>query len=385
MSKVLVKQAERCVTIMKISKTNESVIWTNPQPLLRSRHSCFPFACELDDGTLLASHVIAEAFESVDGMTRLAVSRDKGVTWDLLPELYDKSKYRIPTTDSMKLTNLGGGHLLLFGYEFFRENPNLALANAETGGLLDDRMIMMRSYDNGHSWTQAQEVPCRWGHHVEASSPVLVLANGDWVSPIAEFPRWDGSHTEPLCGRLLRSGDSGQTWNDEAITVCLGEDIGVYEQRVCQLEQSGAVVVLAWNEDLKTGEPYNNHYAISYDNGRTFQGPFDTGIRGQASSVCAIGRDRLLSLHAMRKGTSRPGIYAYIVNLENGKWEIENESIIWEPDLPMKKNENMAEIFAYLTFGQPGAVQLSDGTILTTHWVIDCGQGKTVAMKLLIE
>ena len=365
---------------MYIRKTFESTIWTNPNPILNSRHSYFPYACELDDGTLLAAHVVAEAFESVNSTTRLSKSADHGRTWILLPPFYDKSTYSVPTSDSLKPTNLGNGNLLLFGYEFFRGDPESTIGNPLTGGLLDARIILLRSSDNGASWTGAEEVPCVWGRHAEASSPILVLKNGDWVSPIAEFSKWDGSYSVPYKGRLLRSSDRGRTWNDDAVTMSVGENVSVYEQRVCQLEKSGDLVAISWNEDLKTGERLNNHYAVSKDNGITFEGPFDTGIRGQASSVCAIGGDRLLALHAKRRDTDKPGIYAYIVNLENGKWVIESEALIWEPAFPIMKTTNMAEIFSFLKFGQPGARLLSDGTILTTHWTIENGQGRTIAM-----
>lgn len=369
---------------MKILKLYESVIWTNPSPLLRSGHSYFPYACERDDGSIISGHVIAEAFESVDGTTRLSVSRDKGETWELLPKCYNKSGYTIPTTDFLKPTNLGQGNLLLFGYEFFRNNPDLSIGNPETGGVLDSRVIFMHSHDNGASWSNAFEIKSTWGRNVEASSPILVLDNGDWVSPVTEFPRWDGSHSGHSCGRLLRSVDCGESWNDDTVIMTLGNHVSVFEQRICQLEKSGAIVVISWNEDLKTCQRLNNHYAISYDRGISFEGPFDTGIRGQASSVCAIGKDRLLALHAKRRDTDRPGIYAYIVNLENGKWDIEEQSILWEPEFPIKKDKNMADVFSYLKFGQPGAIKLSDGTILTTHWTIENGQGKTIAMRLNI-
>ena len=87
----------------------------------------------------------------------------------------------------------------------------------------------------------------------------------------------------------------------------------------------------------------------------------------------------------MRKGTDRPGIYAYVVDLTDGRWNIEAESIIWEPDAPIVKDNSMAGVFAFLKFGQPGAIKLSDYSILTTHWTVENGQGKTIAMKFDIK
>jgi hypothetical protein len=282
----------------------------------------------------------------------------------------------------MKPSSLGNGNVLLFGYEYFREDPESTIGNPLTGGLVDDRMVLLRSSDNGKTWTTPEEVTCSWGPHVEASAPITVLKNGDWVTPITGFPKWDGTMTGKVCGRLLRSNDQGKTWNDDTVIMTLGENVSIYEQRICQLEKSGNIVGISWNEDMKTGERMNNHYAISRDNGRTFEGPFDTGIRGQASSVCAIGEDRLLALHAKRRDTDRPGIYAYIVNLADGKWDIDSEELIWEPNFPILKDTKMAEIFSFLKFGQPGAILLSDGSILTTHWFVENGQGQTCAMKL---
>jgi sialidase-1 len=370
---------------MAIIKLHESVLWTNPKPNLRSRHSFFPYLCELDNGSILASHSIGEAFESVDGTTRLSISDDQDQSWKLLPPFYDKSKHVIQTTDYMKPTYLGNGQVVLFGYEFFRENPEDLLGNPETGGLLDDRLILMRSSDYGATWSAPEEISCRWGRHVEASSPIVVLHNGDWVTPIAEFARWDGSQSEACCGRLLRSCDQGKSWQDDTIIMRLGDHITTFEQRICQLEKSGTIVAIAWNENLQTGALLNNHYAISKDNGKTFEPALDTGIRGQASSICSIGGDRLMALHAKRRDTDQPGIYAYIVNLANGTWDIESELLIWEPSQPVLKNNQAAQIFAYLKFGQPSAIQLIDGSILTTHWCIENGQGKTIVIRLKLE
>lgn len=370
---------------MNIIKKSENIIWTNPMPALRSRHSYFPFACELDNGDILSSHVIGEAFESVDGTTRMSISHDKGETWELLPVFYDKSELNVPTSDSMKPTNAGDGKVIMLGYEYIREDENLPVGNPETGGLLPSNIIFCESSDNGKTWTKPAVVPSSFKGPEEASAPITILKNGDWVTPITGFMNWEGERLEASCGKLLRSNDQGKTWSDDAVCMNMGENITAFEQRVCQLEKSGAIVNIAWCEDTVTGEVFNNQFAISYDNGLSFEGPFDTGIHGQASSVCAIGDDRLLALHAMRKDTDRPGIYAYVVNLENGKWEIEAEQVIWEPTTPLVKDESMAAIFAFLKFGQPGAIKLSDGSILTTHWMVDNGQGKTVAMKLEIK
>jgi len=379
---LLVFESGAFAQVPKLKVLEENTIWTNDQPVLRSRHAYFPFAAQFGDATILAAYQVGEAFESVDGSTRISRSRDMGKTWEHLSPFYDKSELVPKRSDSLKPTSLGNGKVILFGYEFFRENEDVPIGNPESGGLLDDRMILFRSNDNAVNWTGPEEIPCRWGHHVEASAPILILPNGDWVTPITEFADWQGRRSEESCGRLLRSSDQGKTWNDDTITMKIGPDVSVFEQRVCRLQKSGKLVVIAWNEDLKTGERFNNHYAVSSDNGKTFAPARDTGIRGQASSVCSLDEDRLFALHARRRDTDRPGIYGYIVNLENDDWKIEEELLVWEPKTVLMRDNSMAEVFAFLKFGQPGAIRLADGSLLITFWTIENGQGRTVAVKV---
>jgi len=357
-------------------------IYENPLPQLRSRQSAFPFICERPDGSLIASHTISEAFESVDLTSHTSVSTDGGKTWSKPKLMFDKSKDARPTSDCCKITLLPDGRLIALGYAYYRDDPELALANAETGGLLDDFVFYSISEDNGETWGPMIEIPCAWGPHVEASAPLYVLADGSWGTPITGFPKWDGTMTSHNCGRFLRTEDQGKTWNDDAICMDFGErPVTCYEQRTCQLA-SGTLVTIGWNEDTATGERLNNHFTYSTDGGKTWSAPITTGIQGQASSVCAIGGERLLALHAVRRDTDRPGIYAYIVDFSEKTWNIVEHDVVWEPNTPMMRGKNTAEIFAFLKFGQPGAIQLKDGSIMMTHWCANDGQYSTVATKI---
>lgn len=370
---------------MAFEPISTSFIYDNPLPQLESINSCFPFAAELEDGTLLASHTLGQAFESVDNTTWLSKSTDKGLTWELLCAPYDKSKQPVRTSDFLKITNLGHGHLMLFGYEYFRNDPKLPLGNPKTGGVLDNRIVKLTSEDGGKTWSDAVPIPCRWGYHAEASAPVTILKNGDYAAPIAPFADWNNQYPGPIMGRLLRSSDKGETWNDDAILGQFPEgDVMLGEQRICEL-QSGTLIDIQWNENVKTGKRLENHFSYSTDGGKTFTGPIPTGIMGQASGLVAIEGERFLAIHAIRRDTDKPGIYGYVINFKNRKWEIEESAPIWMPKLPILKDEKMPEIFSFLKFGQPGGIRLHDGSILMTHWIIEEGQGKTVATRIRIS
>ena len=156
-----------------------SLIYDNPLPQLRSRQAAFPFLAELDDGTILAAYQIGEAFESVDGTSYISKSTDGGKTWSGPYPMFDKSGEVVPITDCCKVTSLGGGKLVGIGYEYDRTHPEWPIGNPQTGGLIDDRVYITRSHDNGQTWSAHEAVPNHWGPHTEASAPITVLKNGD--------------------------------------------------------------------------------------------------------------------------------------------------------------------------------------------------------------
>lgn len=191
---------------------------------------------------------------------------------------------------------------------------------------MEDFVFWSVSDDQGETWSAMTPVACAWEPHVEASAPLTVLDDGTWATPITGFPTWEGTMTGSMCGRLLRSEDEGKTWSR----------------------------------------------------------PISTGVRGQASSVCALGGDRLLALHAVRRDTERPGIYGYVVDFSHRTGEIQDKMLIWEPETPVLRDDKMAEVFAYLKFGQPGAIRTRDGRILMSCWYAQDGQYKTVCTRIEI-
>lgn len=360
---------------------SSSVIYENPLPQLCSKQSMFPSLCELHDGTIAASTTIGQAFESVDSTSYIVFSNDGGATWSKPSQMFEKSE---DITDYCKISMLPDGQLAALGYAYIRSNHSLPLGNPETGGLLDDFVFFSESFDMGKTWSVPKKIECAWGPHIEASAPITVLKDGTLITPITGFPDWEGKMHGNLCGRALCSHDRGKTWNDGTICMDFGDNSTTcYEQRMCQLD-SGAIICIAWNENTATGERLENHYTVSYDDGKSWSKPVSTGIMGQASSVCALGGERLLALHSVRRDTDKPGIYACIVDFSEHKWDIIEKKLVWEPDFAMVKDKKMADIFSFLKFGQPSAILLKDGNILMSHWYAKEGQYKTVATRIYL-
>ncbi len=364
---------------------SSSIIYENPLPQLCSKQSFFPFLAERRDGTVLASVVIGQAFESVDSTTCLSISSDGGKSWGVPRPMIDWKGEEGRLTDYAKITALPDGRIAAMGYTYLRDNPSLPIGNPRNGGVLDDFVFCAVSSDGGESFGEVQKIPCAWGPHVEASAPITVLRDGTWITPITGFPDWEGRMHGKLCGRALVSHDEGKSWDDGSICMDFGDrEVTCYEQRMCSLS-SGTVVCIGWNEDVATGERLDNHYTLSRDGGKTWSKPQSTGVRGQASSVCAIGGEKLLALHAVRRDTDRPGVYAYVIDLSDGTWKVVDEALVWAPKTPVAKDTKMAEIFSFLKFGQPGAILLSDGDLLMSHWYAEEGQYKTVATRISLS
>lgn len=297
----------------------------------------------------------------------------------------------------MKFSKIGEG--IIFGSEnpkqgdlssympYFCELNDSLLVATLIGSYFDApdaQTHILKSLDGGKTFTKPCRVNSAWGYHTEASAPLSILLNGDYVTAIGGMPDWNGKYLTPMCGRLLRSSDNGATWNDDTVIMGFGPDTAVWEQRIA-VTDSGKIVDIAWVENLKTGELHNNQAAISTDNGKTFSAPIDTGIKGQATGICALGGERVLVLHSMRKDVDRYGVKACIVNLENNKWEIEYSDYIWEPNFEMTKTTGNLEVFSMLRFGQPSAVKLKDGTILFTMWLMENDVCRTIWQRFKLE
>ncbi|HNX05643.1 MAG TPA: YhcH/YjgK/YiaL family protein [Opitutales bacterium] len=342
-------------------------VYDNPIPRLRSRQAMFPNLCELDDGTILCCFTISEAMESVDMRCHLAKSADGGKTWSEPWRMFKEGPQ--PESECCKCTNLGGGRVMALGYAAVRLDRDKPVSNSETGGLLSHRVFYAVSEDSGKTWSDRITVPETWRAHTEASAPLVRLRDGGLAAPITGFPDWSGRMTARRCGRMLVTRDEGKTWNDDGVCMDFGNgDVSCYEQRFCVLD-SGVVVDIGWNENLAAGGLLPNHITYSTDGGKAFSKPISTGVKGQTASVCALGGEKFLAVVSRRRDTDEPGVYGYVCDFSERKWNVVQEGLIWSAGKgPLKRDRKMAEVFGYLKFGQPSVVRLRDGRFLFCLW-----------------
>lgn len=375
---------------MNIRILDQGILYGSENPQKGDLSGHMPYFCQLRDGTILAANTIGKCFDAPDATTYILRSDDDGKTYQVSETSpFDFSEaekfFGAPALGTMKIATDGGEHVIAIGYGFVRNHgEDVGPANVETGGLLDCPVFFAESFDGGKSFGPCKLINSHWGYHTEASAPLSVLSNGDYVTPIAAMPNWEGSYTAPMHGRLLRSQDQGKTWSDDAVTMDFGPDVTVWEQRLA-ITDSGKIVDVAWVENLKTGELHNNHAAISEDNGKSFGPAMNTGVKGQATGICSLGGEYVLTLHSMRKHVDRFGVQACVVDVSDGKWDVKHTQYLWEPRFAMTKTSGNLGVFDMLRFGQPSAIRLQDGTVLYTQWLMENDVCRTIWIRLRVE
>jgi sialidase-1 len=372
-------------TMEAIQVIDRGILYENCLPQLRSRQAYFPSVIKLPGNILLASYVVGEAFESIDQTTVVAISYDSGTHWQEIGPIQLRSNHHKRFSDYLKLSWVENSTILAFGYEFDRANPERPLGNPETGGVLDSRITWLRSEDLGRTWSEAKIIGNSYQEPVEASCPLIIVNRKHWVAPIANFADWSGQCLTGLHGRLLQTFDGGSTWDDSMITMEFpGRRTTVWEQRLCQLD-TGGLLVIAWNEDLDRNMRLPNHVSMLEKGADKFSGAQSTGIMGQSSYLLNLGRQKILALHCIRRDATQPGIWAMVVDISKPGWHILSQTCIWEPPCLLTADHHLADIFQYTKFGQPSVIKLDSNIYYMVNWCMENGQGKIIWTKFTLD
>jgi sialidase-1 len=362
--------------VAEIRYVEGDVLYENPRPHVRSRHGYFPGLAKLPSADLLATLMIASAFEAADGTTYLARSHDQGRTWVLEGPLYDKSAMAVPMSDCMKPAVLADGSLIGMGYRFERRDPEQSISIPETGGILPGDDIVSFSRDEGRTWSVPETIPRNRPELYELSGPPVALRSGDVVGVGALYRMPDGSNPSGQIGVLVRSRDQGRTWDDSTVFFRTDEgNLSPFEPRLCEM-QDGRLVALVWAYDQAADRHHANHVVVSHDDGMTWSEPIDSGVMGQASNLIWLDGDRLLTIHAHRG--DEVGIFVRVVDFANDQWRVIAEQAIYgaEVGAQTRAGQSAAQMFKSLRFGQPSLLRLGEDEFLAAHWCVEEGQGK---------
>lgn len=356
-----------------ISKLKTGILYRNPIPHVRSEHAYFPSVALMDNGEMLASVVLGEAFEAVNLHSWVFRSKDMGETWKREAPLLDPLEGR-PTSDFARITAFPGGEIAAFVIRHDRSGrTDEGLTSHETLGFVPTELLLVRSRDYGRTWSAPETLnPPLVGPAFEICCPIVPLRDGRWILPTQTWPAWDGCCPNGIRMVAFVSHDRGKTW-PEFQDVMREPDSHVYywESKIAEC-RDGSLLAIAWvyDDDNKKDRP--NAYALSRDGGRTWSAPRSTGLCGQTAALSVLADGRLLVAY---RRMDKPGFWVQIARLEGDSWVNGEEHPLWGDQSSglTATTADMAHNFNVLRFGAPCITHLPDGTCYIAFWCYeDC-------------
>ncbi|MEO6964160.1 MAG: sialidase family protein [Puia sp.] len=361
------------------------IVYRNVKPHVFSRQAYFPSVIHMDNGELLASLVIGEAFESVDADTHICRSSDDGETWNRPIEILSE-KEKENASNCARLTELGNGRLVAMLVRSLRmDHPNEGLANPENMGFVPTELMLVRSSDYGHTWSTPEIIKAPLvGPSFEACSPIVVLKDGRWIWPTSTWRGWDGYCPSGMKMIALVSSDEGKTW-PAYMTVMDDSAKGIiyWESKIVELNR-GPLVAVAWAYDEKKGSDLPNQYVLSHDKGNTWTRPASTGILGQTITLIELQDGGLFAVY---RRMDKPGLWVTIARLDKDVWVNEVHTCLWggQDNLLNQKERNMVQEFNELKFGAPAIARLADNSLFLVFWCYEKMVSNIRWFRLIVE
>lgn len=172
----------------------------------------------------------------------------------------------------------------------------------------------LRSFDNGENWEGAATAVSTGGINHACSAPMRELTDGTWI-----FPAYHQDAKEAY-GTVIHSTDKGKTWGEP---VFIGKGSGVFlpaETDVVLLKDGSLYAALRGSikdKDLM-------HFAISKDNGKTWSDVKDIGFQGHAPHFLRLsGGAIVMTYRAFRNDEdSKSGYTGFRISFDEGKtWQ----------------------------------------------------------------
>lgn len=354
-----------------INVLRTGLIYRNPKPHVRSIHAYFPSVIVMSNGEMLATMGLGQAFESIDLHTEVARSKDGGETWQLEGRIYPGTKDRI-TSDCCRITALPDGEVIAFMVRADRTaHPDEGLTNEKTLGFAPTELLILRSRDFGHTWSEPETLePPLVGPSWESCSPIVVLSDGRWILPTSTWSGWNGECPNGMRMVAFVSYDRGKTWPEYMSVLGDGTQSVIYwESKILELPD-GRLLASAWAYDEVAKTDLPNQYTISADGGKTWLPPQSTGLIGQTLTPLLLKDGRILSVY---RRMDRPGLWANVSYLEGNRWVNVDEKPLWCADVMglTGTHTNMTRNFQVLRFGAPCLTHLPDGDIFVAFWGVE--------------
>jgi hypothetical protein len=340
-----------------------------------------PRCAVLTNGDLLCSFMLTSSLGTNDFLPVLYRSTDGGDTWQeqgpAWPHLQDG--WSIFASISRDAT----GRLFLFGSRCPIEKPGEPFWSDATQGLKPNQLIWSTSTD-GRQWSEPSVIPMPIPGAAEAPGALIVTRSGRWLAPYSPYPTFDPNlRVERNQVVTVWSADEGKTWRHSAM-MRFPETSGAAEAWHVELSDC-RLLGTCWHLNHGPGGDHPNAYALSLDDGTSWQPPRSTGILGQSTALAALPDGRALFVYNQRRH-GEIGVWLSLVRPTEMDFGIEANEIVWRAATRTQSDSSGEHAeWSDFSFGEPAITPLPDGTLLVTLWCIQpTGRGvRYVKLKSL--
>jgi len=348
-----------------IRVVSTGLVYRNPSPHLRSVVAYHPSLVPGNQGDWFATFDIGQSVEAFDYHTVSGRSRDGGESWYIEGPLLKEAPQA--TTHTIRTSRLRDQALIGFGGLFHRKDPEQGLINRETFGFTPMDLFLVRSFDDGRSWTSPEKItPPLEGPAWEICHPIVELKNGRWLAPTATWRGWKGENPSGEQTVALISDDRGLTWPTYG---CIfdGRPAALRHLEVSVVELDDATILaVAWAYDISTGKTLPTVSCFSENHGETFGKPEQTDIEAQTCKLLRLADGRILCVY---RRNDKPGLWAALVDLRSRRWRTLAEEPLWlGADSGMKGRSSSADELSTLRFGYPSLQGMPGGNVLCLFW-----------------
>lgn len=251
----------------------------------------FPLPCVMPSGRWLCAFRAAPSKGRNAGQRVLLTwSDDRGRSWrePLAPFTPPPADGRPGLMRFAGLTSLGGTRLLAAINWVDDSEPDVPYFNEATEGLLDTRIFLSTSEDDGATWTPPRIMDTTpFNVPTPLTGSVLRLPDGalacqfELNKPYYDAKPWRHASV------MLFSSDEGRTWPRHAVVAQDPDNrIFYWDQRPAVLAD-GRILDAFWTFDREAAKYLNIHARESSDGGRTWSALWDTGVPGQPGPAFA--------------------------------------------------------------------------------------------------
>jgi hypothetical protein len=359
------------------------------------RQSCaFPGVCVTPSGRWLVTFRAGPTKAGMQGQRPLICwSDDAGATWSEPTAPFQPIRHR-GTPGSFRtayVTALSDGTLIAAICWVDDTDPARPFFNEETEGLLDTRICISRSDDNGVHWS-----PCEFVDTAPIDEPAPLTGailnqgsgeDGDLLACQFELNK-HYLDTTPWNHRsvLLLSGDSGRSWPDHVITSEVGDGSVFYWDQRPAVVGDGELLDLFWTFDRASGVYLNIHARRSQNQGRDWSSLWDTGVPGQPAPAVRLADGRLVMVYVDR--TAAPAIKVRTSDDDGHDWPDASELTLFAHDVsqdlsqPGDMQTAWNEMYDF-ALGLPTTVLLSGGDVLVVFYAGSSGDETSIHWQRL--